>query len=169
MDTPVPGTPVFLLPPPAEPGDAPVRVVWALGDPRRDLDANLVRLRAGAVVEEDTWTFPGALLLVVAGSGEIRTPGRTVELTPGCAAWLPAGTPRALRAGAEGLTYTAAHRRSPTPAVLPESGEPACLLHLVCDGCGRLAADRDARFCSRCGTRLGPQGQDPDPDPHETA
>ncbi|MFG2987781.1 hypothetical protein ACGFZK_00385 [Streptomyces sp. NPDC048257] len=159
MDAPVPGTPVFLSPQTAEPtADAPVRVVWTLGDRGRDLDANLVRLGAGAVVEEHTETVLGMLVFVVAGAGEIRTPDRAVALTPGCVAWLPAGTTRALRAGPDGLVYTTAHRRRPplthVPEPGPDSGEPACLLHLVCDGCGRLATDRDARFCSRCGTRL---------------
>ncbi|MFE2478899.1 hypothetical protein [Streptomyces sp. NPDC059389] len=40
-----------------------------------------------------------------------------------------------------------------------EGGEPACLLHLVCPDCGRLADDRGARTCSRCGGPL------PDPGP----
>ncbi|MFI7352435.1 AraC family ligand binding domain-containing protein [Streptomyces avidinii] len=168
MDTPVSGTPVFLAPRPAEPsGSAPVAVVWTLGDPGRDLDAKLVRLSAGAVVEEHTEAVLGVLVLVVGGSGEIRTPDRTVALTPGCAAWLPAGTAHALRAGAEGLACTTAHRRRPPATALagpgPDAGEPACLLHLVCDACGRLATDRDARFCTRCGTRL------PGPDRNRSA
>ncbi|OAH12273.1 cupin domain-containing protein [Streptomyces jeddahensis] len=36
----------------------------------------------------------------------------------------------------------------------PEGGEAACLLHRVCPDCGRLAPERDALYCSRCGTRL---------------
>jgi quercetin dioxygenase-like cupin family protein len=39
-------------------------------------------------------------------------------------------------------------------AAAPEGGEPACLLHRVCTECGRLAQERDARYCARCGTRL---------------
>ncbi|MGW7333729.1 hypothetical protein ACWGIU_35040 [Streptomyces sp. NPDC054840] len=35
----------------------------------------------------------------------------------------------------------------------PDAGEPACLLHLVCDACGGLADERDAGYCTRCGTR----------------
>ncbi|MFE2326244.1 hypothetical protein ACFXD5_20350 [Streptomyces sp. NPDC059385] len=159
-----PGTPVFLAPPEAALPDAgpvgagAVRVVWALGDGGRDLDANLVRLGAGAVIGEHTETVLGVLLVVVAGSGEIRTPDRTVPLAPGSVAWLPAGAVRAVRAGTEGLTYTTAHRRRPPLNITPEpgsdAGEPACLLNLVCDACGRLAAERDARYCARCGTRL---------------
>ncbi|WP_078606991.1 helix-turn-helix transcriptional regulator [Streptomyces flavidovirens] len=35
-----------------------------------------------------------------------------------------------------------------------EGGEAACLLDRVCPDCGRLAAERDARYCGRCGTPL---------------
>ncbi|MFD7561456.1 hypothetical protein ACFV9E_44160 [Streptomyces sp. NPDC059835] len=164
MRASVPGVPVFLAPPYAGPSDArpvgagAVRVVWALRDGGRDLDANLVRLGAGALIGEHTETVLGVLLVVVAGSGELRTPDRTVPLAPGSVAWLPAGTDRAVHAGTEGLTYTTAHRRRPPLNITPEprsdAGEPACLLNLVCDACGRLAAERDARYCARCGTRL---------------
>ncbi|WP_046779730.1 hypothetical protein [Streptomyces yangpuensis] len=39
------------------------------------------------------------------------------------------------------------------PAEPSDAGEPACLLHLVCDACGRLDTDRahDARHCPACG------------------
>ncbi|WP_312870215.1 AraC family ligand binding domain-containing protein [Streptomyces himalayensis] len=40
------------------------------------------------------------------------------------------------------------------PVAQPEGGEAACLLHRVCPDCGRLASERDAMYCSRCGTRL---------------
>ncbi|MFE2878964.1 hypothetical protein ACFXG6_03940 [Streptomyces roseus] len=45
--------------------------------------------------------------------------------------------------------------RVPEPA---GGGEPACLLHLVCPDCGRLADERGARSCSRCGTPLPHSG-----------
>ncbi|MEV6731153.1 MULTISPECIES: hypothetical protein [unclassified Streptomyces] len=45
---------------------------------------------------------------------------------------------------------------APAPA---EGGEPACLLHLVCPDCGRLATERGVQTCSRCGGPL------PDPGP----
>ncbi|WP_327360695.1 hypothetical protein [Streptomyces sp. NBC_01296] len=48
----------------------------------------------------------------------------------------------------------------PAPAPAPASGgEPACLLHLVCPDCGRLATGRGAPACSHCGSPL------PDPGP----
>lgn len=35
-----------------------------------------------------------------------------------------------------------------------EGGEPACLLHLVCPDCGRLADAGGSRTCARCGSPL---------------
>ncbi|MFA7762739.1 hypothetical protein ACGFNX_36885 [Streptomyces sp. NPDC048723] len=40
----------------------------------------------------------------------------------------------------------------PVPQLPPDAGEPACLLHLVCDACGGLATERDPECCTRCGT-----------------
>lgn len=40
----------------------------------------------------------------------------------------------------------------PAPQPPAEGGEPACLLHLVCDACGRLDTAREAHCCTRCGT-----------------
>ncbi|MER7732286.1 hypothetical protein ABTX80_15520 [Streptomyces erythrochromogenes] len=48
-------------------------------------------------------------------------------------------------------------RHVPGPPAEPsDAGEPACLLHLVCDACGRLGTDRsrDARSCTACGAPL---------------
>ncbi|WP_314250143.1 AraC family ligand binding domain-containing protein [Streptomyces kutzneri] len=165
MDKSVPGKPAFLAPPPAGPADdgrGRVRVVRTLREPGRDLDANVVRMDAGAVLDELTAVLTeavlGVLLVVVSGSGEFRTPDRTVTLAPGSVAWLPAGTAYRVRAGDDGLTYTTAHRRPPhletAPQPVSDAGEPACLLHLVCEACGRLAAERDARYCTRCGALL---------------
>ncbi|OKK16314.1 hypothetical protein AMK16_24890 [Streptomyces sp. CB00455] len=135
-----------------------MRVVWALEDRARDLDANLVRLGPWAAIGEHTETVLGVLLVVVSGSGELRTRDSAHPLAPGSVAWLPVGTTRSVRAGAEGLTYTTAHRRRP-PLAIPtaphaDAGEPACLLDRVCAACGRLATERDARYCGRCGTPL---------------
>ncbi|MGW3320830.1 hypothetical protein [Streptomyces virginiae] len=164
MDRSVPGKPAFLAPPPADPvDDGRFRVVRTLLGPGRDLDANVVRMGAGAVLDQLTAAVLteavlGVLLVVVSGSGEVGTPDRTVTLAPGSVAWLPAGAPYRVRAGDAGLTYTAAHRRSPplkaAPQLVSDAGESACLLHLVCEVCGRLAAERDARYCARCGALL---------------
>ncbi|MFE7099533.1 hypothetical protein [Streptomyces erythrochromogenes] len=37
------------------------------------------------------------------------------------------------------------------PAGPADAGEPACLLHLVCDACGCLDPARDTPACTRCG------------------
>ncbi|MFD3327315.1 cupin domain-containing protein [Streptomyces sp. NPDC058701] len=156
MSTPGPAaSPVFLAPPHPAAAGGPTGVVWALRDGARDLDANLVRLGPGAGIGDHTDTALGVLLVVVSGTGELRTPDAAQVLAPGSVAWLPAGTVRSVRAGAEGLAYATAHRRRPPPAVrAADAGEPVCLLDRVCTECGRLAAERDARHCTRCGTRL---------------
>lgn len=41
--------------------------------------------------------------------------------------------------------------RAPAPDT---GGEAACLLHLVCEECGRLAPGREDRYCARCGGPL---------------
>ncbi|GAA1570364.1 MULTISPECIES: zinc ribbon domain-containing protein [Streptomyces] len=160
MESSAPGTPVFLpSPPPADAvGEGRIRVLWALGGAGRDLDANLVRLGARADIGEHTETVLGVLLVVVAGSGELRTPEQSVALAPGAVAWLPAGTTRSVRAGADGLTYTTSHRRRPplgiTTGLRAGAGEPACLASRVCAACGRMASDAEDRFCARCGEKL---------------
>ncbi|MFE2142287.1 hypothetical protein ACFXA3_11165 [Streptomyces sp. NPDC059456] len=42
----------------------------------------------------------------------------------------------------------------PEAAPAPGGGEPACLLHLVCPDCGRLADGPSARSCAHCGGPL---------------
>ncbi|MFJ6480311.1 MULTISPECIES: hypothetical protein [unclassified Streptomyces] len=39
----------------------------------------------------------------------------------------------------------------PAPQLPAEGGEPACLLHLVCDACGSLETAREAHGCPQCG------------------
>ncbi|WP_055702616.1 MULTISPECIES: hypothetical protein [Streptomyces] len=159
-------TPVFVGPErTGADGPGEIRVVWSLGGETRDLDALVVRLAPGAVVDEGAGAAHGVLLTVLAGGGELRLPEDVVTLAPGALAWLPAGTAHSVHAGDRGLTYTTAHRRHPLRAGGAEphgdAGEPVCLLERVCPACGRLATDRDARYCARCGTSLtdpSPQG-----------
>jgi quercetin dioxygenase-like cupin family protein len=140
-------------------GRGPISVTWSLTGPTRDLDANVVRLAPDAYIAEHTETVLGVLVTVLAGSGEVRTPDAAFGLEPGVLAWLPAGTTRSVHAGPDGLTYTTAHRRRPPMSIgsarPSDAGEAACLLDRVCPECGRLATERDARFCARCGTSLG--------------
>ncbi|MFH8484662.1 AraC family ligand binding domain-containing protein [Streptomyces longisporoflavus] len=159
MNAPAPAAPVFVGPEQtAAVGRGQVSVLWALGDRTRDLDADVVRLAPGASTGEHTEREFGVLLTVLTGAGALRTADATWQLTPGALAWLPAGISRCVAAGEEGLVYTTAHRRRPLPGSGPlggfDGGEPVCLLDRVCPECGSLAADRDARYCARCGTPL---------------
>ncbi|MEU7579831.1 cupin domain-containing protein [Streptomyces sp. NPDC041068] len=139
-------------------GPGRIRVVWSLGGGARDLDAVVVRLAPGAVVDERTEAAFGVLFTVLSGGGELRVRDAEFTLAPGALAWVPAGAGHSVRAGGEGLTYTTAHRRSARQLagaeVLDGAGEPVCLLDRVCPECGRLAAERDARYCARCGSSL---------------
>ncbi|MEO3751639.1 hypothetical protein [Streptomyces sp. B6B3] len=132
-------------------------ILWRLTAERRQLDANLVRLGPGDRVAEHAEADLDVLLYVADGDGVLDLAGRSQGLRPGGVVWLPRGARRALAAGPDGLVYVTAHRRRPGMTIgraEPEGGEPACLLHRVCDECGRLAGESDARYCSRCGTAL---------------
>lgn len=154
MKAPVPAAAVFVAPErTASAGRGPISVLWALGDRARDLDANVVRLAPGASIGEHAESDVGVLFTVLAGGGELGTPQAAWPLTPGALAWIPAGITRCVTAGQEGLVYTTAHRRHPgpdSPGSL-DAGEPVCLLDRVCPACGRLATERDARYCAHCG------------------
>ncbi|QDY79589.1 hypothetical protein [Streptomyces qinzhouensis] len=155
--------------------------VWRLAESGRQLDANIVRIRPGARVATHVEPDLDVLLCVVGGDGELTTDGGPQPLEPGCVAWLPHGSRRAVTAGPAGLVYLTAHRRRPgltirrgpdgsgaagtdgasgpgeprTAARAPaEGGEAACPLNRICPGCDRPADDGGARFCSRCGTPL---------------
>ncbi|MET8558208.1 hypothetical protein ABZV64_25115 [Streptomyces sp. NPDC004959] len=130
--------------------------LWRLAEEGRQLDANLVRLGPGEEVGAHREDAVDVLLLVVAGTGSAG--GTAVR--PGSAVWLPRGAARELRAGARGLAYVTAHRRRAGLTITgrraeaaAEGGEPACLLPLVCPGCGRVSADTRPVFCSQCGER----------------
>ncbi|MEU3600292.1 cupin domain-containing protein [Streptomyces sp. NPDC006798] len=144
--------------------------VWRLAESGRQLDADVVRVPPGSRIDSHAETDLDVLLYVIGGGGELETPAGAQPLEPGCVAWLPHGARWAVSAGAEGLLYLTAHRRSPglgirtapAGAAAPaapvvsrdEGGEAACLLSRICPGCDRPAEDIGARFCSRCGTAL---------------
>jgi quercetin dioxygenase-like cupin family protein len=137
--------------------------LWRLGADRRQLDANVVRLPPGTEVRPHVEADVDVLLYVVDGGGHLAGDdgGRQTTLAPGALAWLPRGTCRALSAGAAGLTYLTVHARRHGLTIsglapVPEAGDAACLLHRVCVSCGRLAGERDALYCSRCGSELPP-------------
>ena len=136
--------------------------LWRLSEPARQLDANLIRLPAGADVGEHQENDLDVMLLVVAGSGALLDVERELPLGVGSLAWLPRGARRGLRAGPDGLVYLTVHRRRPGLAVqgireaepVEEAGEAACWLHLICPGCGAVPDGASPAYCSRCGERL---------------
>ncbi|MDX3379305.1 hypothetical protein PV390_33430 [Streptomyces sp. ME02-6991-2A] len=135
--------------------------LWRLAEQGRELDANVVRLPAGAEVGEHQEDVLDVLLVVVEGGGRLRTGGGGLELGPSTVVWLPRTSRRALAAGPDGLTYLTVHRRRPGLAVKAPGGESAyeggegpCMLDRVCPECGRLSEDPAPVFCSRCGERF---------------
>ncbi|MFJ6440931.1 hypothetical protein [Streptomyces sp. NPDC091649] len=135
--------------------------LWHLAESGRELDANLVRLPAGAEVGEHQEDVLDVLLVVLEGRGSVRTAGgaEVLELLPSTTLWLPRTSRRALAAGPDGLTYLTVHRRRPGLAIKPaggasQGGEGPCMLDRVCPECGRLSQDPSPVFCSRCGERF---------------
>lgn len=132
--------------------------LWKLSEPRRGLDANVVRLPPGTAVAEHSDDVLDVLLVVLDGDGHLGTPAGREPLTPHAVVWLPRTSRRSLVAGERGLVYLTAHPRRPglsvTVAPPVEGGEPPCALDRVCAGCGRLTEEHGARFCSRCGQPL---------------
>ncbi|WP_405805342.1 hypothetical protein OG729_08750 [Streptomyces sp. NBC_00210] len=132
--------------------------LWRLSEEGRQLDANIIRMPAGARVAGHSDPELDVLLCVLSGSGRLETDGGQQPLEPGCVAWLPHRTRRSLFADENGLVYVTVHSRRPglsiRSAAGPEGGEAACLLNRICPGCDRPAEDIAARYCSRCGTQL---------------
>lgn len=136
--------------------------LWQLAEAGRELDANLVRLPAGAEVGEHQEDVLDVLLVVLEGGGHVRVAGGELVLGARTVLWLPRTSRRAFVAGAEGLVYLTVHRRRPgmvikgpgggSPAY--EGGEGPCMLGRVCPECGRLSEDPVPVFCSRCGERF---------------
>ena len=133
--------------------------LWRLAEPGRQLDSNLVRLGAGAVVGEHAENDLDVLLVVLEGSGRLDGPEGSLELEPRVVVWLPRGSRRALSAGSAGLAYLTVHQRRSGLGIgnltaATEGGEGPCLLDRVCPECGRLAVEASARYCSGCAAAL---------------
>lgn len=155
--------------------------LWRLAQRNRQLDANLVRLPAGASVAGHVESALDVLLLVVEGDGQLDNGAgeRPQPLEPGVVAWLPKSAHRALVAGPRGLAYLTVHRRRPGLSIGGrtaaeggdsgdrggngdsgdrrqsgedgESGEAPCAPDGVCQACGHPRTEAGARFCSWCG------------------
>ncbi|MYW70004.1 cupin domain-containing protein [Streptomyces sp. SID8379] len=135
--------------------------LWRLEGAARQLDANVIRLRPGARGEPHVEPDLDVLLVVAEGRGTLHRAGADEELAPGSLVFVPRGEQRAVSAGDAGLVYLTAHRRRPgmtirrvPTTVTAEGGEAPCLLPRVCEDCGRVTEDGEARYCGRCGKRL---------------
>ncbi|WP_327640757.1 hypothetical protein OHB24_20910 [Kribbella sp. NBC_00482] len=86
---------------------------WALAEPGRQLDANLIHLRVGQRVDTHTEPDLDVVVVVIAGGGTVGTPDGEQALADGNVVWLPRGSTRNITAGSSGLSYLTIHRRRP--------------------------------------------------------
>jgi quercetin dioxygenase-like cupin family protein len=93
--------------------DGPGGARWRLGEPGRQLDANVIHLPAGRHVGTHREPDLDVLLVVVAGSGTLGTPRGRQAVAEGNVVWLPHGSTRDITAGEDGLSYLTVHRRRP--------------------------------------------------------
>ncbi|MCE3556075.1 cupin domain-containing protein [Pseudonocardia sp. RS11V-5] len=98
-------------------------VSWRLAEPGRQLDANVLNLAAGHIIETHAEPDLDVLVVVLSGTGCVETDGATLTLTAGELLWLPRGSTRKLAAGAHGLAYLTVHRRRPGLQI--RSGPPS--------------------------------------------
>lgn len=85
--------------------------VWKLDLRERDLDANIIHLPAGAMIEAHSGPELDVLIHVLHGSGKLATELGTIVLAPGVLVWLPRRSRREFTAGDTGLRYLTAHQR----------------------------------------------------------
>lgn len=84
--------------------------VWSLPMHRRDLDSNIIRLRAGADIHPHIGPDLDVLILGLAGAGRVLTETDPLELRAGILVWLPRSSRRGFIAGPEGLSYLTVHQ-----------------------------------------------------------
>lgn len=96
-------------------GTAAAGAAWALAEPGRQLDANVIRMPPGKRIDTHTEPDLDVLLLVVAGDGVLGTDtGQPPQpLREGMLLWLPHGSSRSITAGEDGLAHLTVHRRRP--------------------------------------------------------
>ena len=87
--------------------------VWKLPMSRRDLDANIIHLRAGSKIDSHAGPDLDVLVHVLQGNGELITEVDTLTLQPGSLLWLPRRSRREIVAGQQGLIYLTVHPRRP--------------------------------------------------------
>lgn len=84
--------------------------VWSLPH-GGDLDANVVRLRAGNSIDAHVNDEVDVLVVVWSGDGELDVDDTTTGLAPGVLVSVPKGARRSVRAVGAELTYLSIHRR----------------------------------------------------------
>jgi quercetin dioxygenase-like cupin family protein len=85
--------------------------VWALRVRDRDLDANVIAIPPGGVIDAHAGPDLDVLIHVLRGSGSLTTEAGSLDLEPGALAWLPRRSRREFTAGPDGLRYLTVHRR----------------------------------------------------------
>ncbi len=84
--------------------------IWALPH-GGDLDANLVRLDAGAGIDAHVNNDVDVMVIVQSGTAELTVEGQARQLGTDHLAVIPKGVLRSIVAGAEGVSYLSIHRR----------------------------------------------------------
>lgn len=93
--------------------------VWKLQEADRDLDSNLIHLPAGEGIGDFDGPELDSLVIVLSGSGTLRTAQGEIDLEPGQILWLPRLSRRGYQAGPEGLGYLTVHQRRRTEPLMP--------------------------------------------------
>ena len=84
---------------------------WKLETRERDLDSNIIALAPHGTIDPHAGPALDVLIHVLSGSGRLGTELGTIDLAPGALLWLPRGSRRQFRAGADGLRYLTVHQR----------------------------------------------------------
>lgn len=98
--------------------------VWKLPMRDRDLDSTIIALPPGGVIDAHTGPELDVLVHVLAGSGQLVTELRALDLRAGDLLWLPRRARRQFTAGSRGLRYLTVHQRRQALTLEPP-GPPA--------------------------------------------
>lgn len=98
--------------------DGPSGAVWSLPH-GGDLDANLVRLAAGAQISAHRNDHLDVLFVVLRGAGSLEIDGEPHPMAPHTAVLVPKGTTRAVTTDGGELVYLTVHRSRPPLDITP--------------------------------------------------
>jgi quercetin dioxygenase-like cupin family protein len=96
-------------------------VMWT-APPGRDLNVNVVRLRARGEMPDHVNDALDVLVVVHSGTGTLTTTDRIVPLAAGVVVVVPRGMRRSIQAGELGLRYLTAHVARPPLGLTPRPG-----------------------------------------------